>query len=280
MKRTLVMLASLLVLAASLAAVLYPVISSSLADKRNEAAVVGIKTRVEKASAAELTAEKRAAEAYNAALLSAAAAAPTRERYDELLNLGGDGIMGVLYVPCIGVSLPIYHGTDDSVLNRGAGHICGTSLPVGGKGTHAVISAHSGMTGQRMLTDLDRLAVGDEFSVYVLGERLYYRVDSVKTVLPDDTSDLAISGDRDYITLVTCTPYGVNSHRLLVRGERFFPADGADESSTAAEKPKKSGASTWTVQYLKGIAFGLATVFSALAVYFISRKILRKVKKK
>lgn len=223
MKRRVFIAAAVFALVLSSAAVLYPLVSDSIADRQTDAIVVGVTANAAKAPAAKLAAEKRAAEAYNAALLPTAAAAPTSERYDKLLNLRGDGIMGVLSIPCIDMTLPMYHGTDDATLNRGAGHIRGTSLPVGGKDTHAVISAHSGLTGRRMFTDLDKLTIGDGFSIYVLGERLYYRVDLIKTVLPDDTSDLAISADKDYVTLVTCTPYGINSHRLLVRGVRALP---------------------------------------------------------
>ena len=116
--------------------------------------------------------------------------------------------------------MPIYHGTDNTTLSKGIGHLYGTSLPVGGKGTHAALSGHSGMAGQRMLSDLDQLVIGDCFTLRVLGKNLTYQADQIKIVLPEDVSDLAIDPEKDYVTLVTCTPYGINSHRLLVRGHR------------------------------------------------------------
>lgn len=140
--------------------------------------------------------------------------------YDTLLNPQGDSIMGYLEIPKIGVQLPVYHGTGKKALENGCGHLEGTSLPIGGAGNHAVLSAHRGLPGARLFTDLDQLEEGDLFILTVLGEKLAYRVDQILTVLPEETDALAIEEGKDYVTLVTCTPYGVNSHRLLVRGVR------------------------------------------------------------
>ena len=141
--------------------------------------------------------------------------------YNKTLDVTGTGIMAYVDIPKINTTLPIYHGRDDAILQVAVGHIPGTSLPVGGKGTHAVISGHSGLPSAKLFTDIDRLVDGDTFMIQVLDETLTYEVDQILTVLPDDVSALAIDPNQDYVTLVTCTPYGVNTHRLLVRGHRI-----------------------------------------------------------
>ena len=140
--------------------------------------------------------------------------------YDQVLNPTGNEIMGYLEIPKISVKLAIYHGIGTEALENGCGHIEGTSLPIGGVGTHSVLSAHRGLPSAKLFTDLDQLEIGDLFYITVLDEKLAYKVDQILTVLPEETEDLAIEEDKDLVTLVTCTPYGVNSHRLLVRGER------------------------------------------------------------
>lgn len=142
------------------------------------------------------------------------------EGYEELLDVSGNGIMGILKVEKIKLEVPIYHGTSKENLQVGAGHLQGSSLPIGGKSTHAVISGHRGLPSAKLFTDLDKLIIGDTFTVTVLGRTLKYKIDQIKVVLPTETSDLLIVKDMDYCTLLTCTPYGVNSHRLLVRGCR------------------------------------------------------------
>ena len=143
-----------------------------------------------------------------------------RERYTQLLNPAGDGIMGYVEIPDIDILLPIYHGTDELVLQVAIGHLDWTSLPTGGPGTHSVISGHRGLPSARLFTDLDKIAVGDLFMLHVLDETLTYEVDQIRIVKPDETDELLLQEGKDLCTLVTCTPYGVNSHRLLVRGHR------------------------------------------------------------
>lgn len=143
-----------------------------------------------------------------------------REQYEGLLSVSGDGIMGYIEIQRIDCSLPIYHGTDDTTLQVGAGHMEGSSLPTGGSSTHCVISGHSGLPSAKLFTDLDKLVEGDTFVLRVLDETLTYEVDQIHIVLPDELQDLEIIEGEDYCTLVTCTPYGINSHRLLVRGRR------------------------------------------------------------
>ena len=140
--------------------------------------------------------------------------------YDSLLNVGGNGVMGYIEIPTIGVSMPVYHGTDEGVLQIAVGHIEWTSLPVGGESSHCVISGHRGLPSAKLFTNLDKLVVGDTFLFRVLDETLTYEVDQILIVEPQETGALRIEEGKDYCTLVTCTPYGINSHRLLVRGHR------------------------------------------------------------
>lgn len=143
-----------------------------------------------------------------------------REEYQNTLNVSGNGIFGYIEIPEINCSLPIYHGTDEAVLQIAVGHIAGTSLPAGGESTHCALSGHRGLPSARLFTDLDKLTNGDIFLIRVLDEALTYEVDQIRIVLPTEMSDLEIEKGKDYCTLVTCTPYGINSHRLLVRGHR------------------------------------------------------------
>lgn len=153
------------------------------------------------------------------------------EIYKGLLNPRGDGVMCYLEIADIDVFIPVYHGTGTAELEQGAGHLYGSSLPVGGGGTHAVLAAHRGLASKALFTDLDHVEEGCVFYIHVLGEKLAYRVDRISTVTPEETELLEIEEDKDYVTLVTCTPYGINSHRLLVRGTRV-PLDEVQEEST------------------------------------------------
>ncbi len=147
--------------------------------------------------------------------------------YESLLNLSGNGVMGYIEIPAINCSLPIYHGVEDSVLQVAIGHVEWSSLPIGGKGTHAVVSGHRGLPSARLFTDLDKLAVGDTFVIRVLDETMTYEVDQILIVLPEEIDALQIDPEQDYCTLVTCTPYGINTHRMLVRGHRTENAEEA-----------------------------------------------------
>ena len=149
-----------------------------------------------------------------------------REDYNKELNFNNDGTMGYIEIPKIDVKLSIFHGTDESVLQTSIGHLEGTSLPVGGIGTHSVLSGHRGLPSARLFSDLDQLREGDIFTIHVLNETLTYEVDQIRVVLPTDLSTLTIDPKQDYLTLVTCTPYGINTHRLLVRGHRIENVDG------------------------------------------------------
>lgn len=159
------------------------------------------------------------------------------KNYKKVLNINNNGMMGYLTINKIKVELPIYHGTDEKVLNRGVGHIEGSSLPVGGKSTHSVLSAHRGLPTSMLFTDLNKLEIGDIFTIKILNRTLTYQVDKISVVKPDDINNLAVEEDKDYVTLVTCTPYGINTHRLLVRGVRVEnDIDGMDYITTDSFK--------------------------------------------
>lgn len=179
--------------------------------------------------------------------------------YNERLNIMGNGIMGYIEIPAISVELTIYHGTSAEVFDKGVGHMEKTSLPVGGLGTHAVLAAHTAYAKATMFNDLDELTEGDMFYITVLNEKLAYEVDQIKVVEPNDTSDLSIDGNEDYVTLVTCTPYGVNSHRLLVRGTRVPYVEEPE-----AEKPLE--VLSWLLLLLPVGAVGLLS-FWGIKIY-------------
>jgi sortase A len=161
--------------------------------------------------------------------------AEEQTEYEGLLNVSSSGIISYIEIPAIGCALPIYHGTDEAVLQIAVGHIEGTSLPVGGKGTHCVLSGHRGLPSAKLFSDLDQLREGDTFLLQTLDETLTYEVDQIRIVLPHEVTDLAISEEQDYCTLVTCTPYGVNSHRLLVRGRRIANQEMAKQIRVTAD---------------------------------------------
>lgn len=165
--------------------------------------------------------------------------------YDQLLNPGGDGIMGYIQIPAIQVSLPIYHGTSVTALEKGAGHLVQSSLPVGGADTHAVLSAHTGLATQVLFTDLDQLELGDRFTLHILNRELTYEVCSMETVLPYQTESLTIVPGEDLVTLVTCTPYGINSHRLLVTGQRTEDPPAQEQEAAAGQPAVKTGKWLW-----------------------------------
>ena len=178
--------------------------------------------------------------------------------YESILNIRNDDTIGSIVIPSIDVNLPVYHGTSEEVLQKGAGHIQGTSFPVGGDNTHAAISAHCGLPDKIMFTYLSQLKTGDKFFINVLDETIEYEVYSIQTVLPYDTSDLAIESGKDLCTLVTCTPYGVNSHRLLVHGKRTVPFVESDISNIK-EKPSAWFSKNWWI---------IATIVMVLMMFF------------
>ena len=218
-----------LVLLIGLSLLLYPTVSDYWNSLRQSHAINKYMEGVARLDNADVERMLREAEAYNQKLASGESSfypsAEELEEYNRTLDVSGTGMMGYLEIPKIGVSLPVYHTVDDEVLKVGVGHIPGSSLPVGGASTHSVVSGHTGLPSATLLTELDKLSEGDIFLVKVLNRTLTYQVDQIKKVLPEETGDLAIVPEQDYFTLVTCTPYGVNTHRLLVRGRRIPTED-------------------------------------------------------
>ena len=255
----------------ALGLLLYPLVGELLSEKYHSDVETTYTAAIEGTDDTELTAQRQAAEQYNAMLANATiseggADAPPLA-YTEQLTVGG--VMCYVDIPKINVYLPVQHGTGADTLEKSVGHVVGTSLPVGGSSTHAVLSAHSGMASSKLFSDIDQLEKGDTFYIHVLGEVLAYEVDNINTVLPTDTSLLQIEDGKDFVTLVTCTPFGINTHRLLVRGYRI-PYTPEQEATAAAEKP---AASSWTQHYLTGLGIGLGTVAVVGGGYFLVRRL-------
>lgn len=246
---------------------LYPVISNYVNQKYASEIFTAYQEVIAQTDNTVLLQERGKAIAYNQTLIprTGSDGSYTQEalqsasgEYNSMLNLAGDGIMGYIEIPKINVHLPIYHGTGDSSLSKGVGHLLGSSLPVGGESTHSILSGHSGMASQTMFTDLEQLGIGDVFYLYVLGDVLAYQVMEINTVLPSDTSLLGIWEGEDCCTLVTCTPYGVNTHRLLITGS-WIPYEEAEQITVQMEVEDSTG-SHWMQYYLRGLEIGLAVV--------------------
>mgnify|MGYP004660800595 CR=1 FL=1 len=257
--------------AVALGLLFYPLVGELLNEKYHSDVETTYTAVIADTDDAELTVQREAAQQYNAMLSGAAtiteggASAPPLA-YVQQLTVGG--AMAYVDIPKINVYLPVQHGTDADTLEKSVGHVVGTSLPVGGSSTHAVLSAHSGLASSKLFSDIDQLAVGDVFYIRVLGDTLVYEVDSIHTVLPTDTSLLQIEDGKDYVTLVTCTPFGVNTHRLLVRGHRI-PYTPEQATAAAVEKP---AASSWTQCYFTGLGIGLGAVAVIGGAYFLVRR--------
>lgn len=224
MKKHLSTIALILALLAGVSLLLYPTVSNYWNTRHASRAVADYAQNVQALDRDTYDELLAAAEAYNRSLLTRENAFFLSEaqqtQYDSLLDISGTGIMGYIEIPSINVSLPIYHGTSDSVLQIAVGHLDWTSLPVGGESTHCVLSGHRGLPSAKLFTNLDQIVEGDTFIIRVLDEVLTYEVDRILIVEPEDVTALQIESGKDLCTLVTCTPYGVNSHRLLVRGHR------------------------------------------------------------
>lgn len=275
MKKKTVITLTILLFLASLGLTLYPVISNYVNQKYASQIHTAYQEVIEQADVRQLAEAKAQALAYNQALVPGASEAYTQQgleaaakAYETLLNMAGSGIMGYVEIPKIQINLPIYHGTETDTLERGIGHLLGSSLPIGGESTHTILSGHSGMASQKMFTDLEQLAKGDVFYLRVLQETLAYQVSSIRTVLPHDTSLLSIEEGADLCTLITCTPYGVNSHRLLVTGSRI-PYEEA-ETIQADAQDAETTESTWEEKYMEGILYGiLAALVLILVMAFL-----------
>ena len=281
MKRILANILIALIFLAGLSVLLYPSVSDYVNSLHASRAVASYDKAVENLAEEDYTQEWEMARAYNTYLTqysglgSAAVAEGKREDdpYESLLNVGGDGIMGVINIPAIDIRLPIYHGTSEGVLQVAIGHYEGSSLPTGGESTHAILTGHRGLPSAKLFTDLDRLEVGDVFYIKVLGEILEYQIDQIETVLPHELDSLSITPGEDYVTLVTCTPYGVNSHRLLIRGTRIeydgnyeekVPTKPAPANSDLPPEERGNGLSERQWIIIGAVAFAAAILLGLL----------------
>lgn len=280
-KKTITLLAAILAFVIALGLTLYPMIAAKYNAAHQSAIHSEYVDYVAQQDNSQLEEALAMAKEYNEALKPGVVESFSQdlllwasEDYADQLNIMGNGIMGYVEIPAIRVRLPIFHGTSDGTLAKGVGHLLGSSLPVGGVGTHAVLTGHSGMANQKMFSDLPNLKIGDVFFIEVLGEKLAYEVQETNVVLPYDTSLLEIDPEADLCTLVTCTPYGVNTHRLLVQGKRIDYAEPAEEETVPQET--EPVASTWEQQYLLGLGIGLDVVIAigaiAIVVWFVRRK--------
>ena len=281
-KKILLVCIAIITFLVALVITLYPIISTRYNEIHQSEIHTAYQEQVKQADTSSIDESRELARQYNESIkpgvrqvdsFSYEAILWAAENYAHQLNITGNGIMGYVEIPSISVTLPIHHGTEDATLEKGVGHLLGSSLPVGGESTHTVLTAHSGMASQKMFSDLDQLEIGDVFYLEVLGEPLAYQVDQLKTVLPYDATYLGIIEGEDYCTLVTCTPFGVNTHRLLVRGTRipYEEANVIEEEIAPEELPE----STWEQEYIKGIyiAIGIVVLVGiiVLAVWLFQR---------
>lgn len=202
---------------------IFPVISNIVERQRQADAVATYRQTMEKEDEKEIEEKWRQANEYNEMLFQAKGGIveeTEEKKYEELLNIHGTDIMGSLEIPKIQVELPIYHGTEDEVLSNGIGHLEGTSLPIGGENTHSVLTGHRGLPSSKLLVRLDEMKIGDLFFIHTYKEVMAYKVEEIMVVKPEDTAWMEIKGEKDLVSLVTCTPFGINSHRLIVTGHR------------------------------------------------------------
>lgn len=269
---------------AGLSLLLYPFVANQWNNYRQKQLISSYEQTVSQKEASngiDYDAKLKKAEAYNEALLPSilpdsfaiADASEEDQTYMNTLNIAGDEMMGIVEIPKIDIKLPIYHTTKEDVLKQAAGHLEGSSLPIGGKSTHSVISAHRGLPSASLFTDLDQLKKGDHFLIHVLNKTLCYEVDKISVVKPEETSALAVEEGEDLVTLLTCTPYGVNTERLLVRGHRVP----YEEQKVADEKTPLSGISLHT-NYLLWVIIGLVITTIFILMLYLKEKKLQKKK--
>ncbi len=239
MKKHLSTIVLVIIFLSGVALLLYPTVSDYVNSLHQSKAISTYAESVENMDKEQYEKILEAAQEYNTAFAKRGSgyelSEEETEKYNQMLNVDGNGVMGYVEIPAIKVSLPIYHGTDDVVLQQAIGHLEWTSLPVGGESSHCVLSGHRGLPSARLFTDLDKLTEGDVFMLRVLDEVLTYEVDQILIVEPKDTEALQITEGKDYCTLVTCTPYGINTHRLLVRGHRIANEEEAQSAFIIAD---------------------------------------------
>lgn len=284
MKQKIINIVLILFFLAGLSITLYPVVSDWYISHHQGQVVDNYDKKAAEMSQKEINDALEKAREYNRELLGNVvltdpfdpdAVKKQNEDYDNLLNIAGDGVMGSVEIPSIDVYLPIYHGTDSESLEKGAGHLENSSLPVGGKGTHSIISAHTGLPSAKMFDNLTEVKEGDVFYIHVLNQTLAYEVNQIKVVLPENTSDLLIDRNEDYVTMVTCTPYGINSHRLLVRGTRIPYREAKKKERTQTKKDSK-----WKAYVLAAIIAVILLLIAFIYRKYQEKKRRRRMKRK
>ena len=278
-KNTIIIICFVLVILLGAGAAAYPLIASINNEHAQSLVQVEYEEKLEQLDTSEIDAALAAAREYNKTISTVQIEDVDKIKeslppYEDLLNLANNGIMGYIEIPAINIDLPIYHGTTGAAMEKGAGHMEGTSLPVGGVGTHAVISAHSGMASAKLFTDIDQLEVGDKFYIHVLDEVLAYKVDQILPMVDKDDHEtlekaLQIEEGKDQVTLFTCTPYGVNSHRLLVRGTRV-PYNGEEDATESVTDSMVKAIQNYYMLYL---ILGLSiTILVIILLRFLSKR--------
>lgn len=279
MKKKLSNIVIILIFVAGLSLLVYPFVANKWNSYRQDCLISNYEKIVsQKSDSIDYDAEMKKAKAYNDALaphilpdsfIKAENQKSEDKSYTSALNLADDGIMGIVEIPKIDVKLPIYHTTSEEVLSKAAGHLEGSSLPVGGKDTHAVISAHRGLPSATLFTDLDQVKKGDHFLVHVLNKTLCYEVDSIVETEPDDTSALAVQEGKDLVSLLTCTPYGVNTQRLIVTGHRV------SYNKSVVNKENKNGFTSLHTNYLLWVIVGLSVTGGFIFILYKKDKKMR-----
>ena len=286
MKDKLWWIVRLLIILLGVGILAYPSVSEYLSERNGSRATASYDDTVRQLEQARLDQLLAQAQEYNRQLADVSSGkAPlsddngnpiTPESYWDLLNIDSSGMMAYITIPRLGTTIPIYHGTDEAVLQVGVGHLQNTSLPVGGESTHAALSGHRGLPTASLFTDLDQMQVGDQFYIKILNETLAYEVDQILTVLPSEMDALAIVPGEDYVTLITCTPYGINSHRLLVRGHRvpYMP-----EAEAQAMETQKSGWFQSLPMQYRHLLIGLGIVLVIVVLRILIGVLLRRFRK-
>lgn len=268
-----------------IAMICYPLLSNWYTEKTKSVIKTEYTQVLEDLTEDILSEARSQAQKYNQRLLNTVTDANDIQaaalEYESVLKVNGIDIIGYIIIPKIDVDLPIYHGVSEQVLAKGAGHLPTSSFPIGGTGTHAVIAAHTGTAGDKLFTDLNLLEIGDTFYLSVLNEKLKYEVDQITTVLPTQVDSLQIEPDQDYVTLVTCTPYAVNTHRLLVRGHRVsYDPEAANDEEEIQLQSDRTVQSTWSEKYIEGILIGVLISIPMIGLIVLAYCILQKCRKK
>ena len=280
MKRFLLILLAILIFLAAAGLTAYPLISNYVNDKYQSVVRSNYARQVDEMDDTAVQDARAAAQAYNNSLsplrYNREAVEEASVDYDSLLDITGSGIMGCVEIPKLGLNLPIYHGTSESVLEQGVGHLVGSSLPIGGEGCHSILTGHSGVAGKKLFSDIDQLHTGDVYYLHVLDETLAYQVTEINKVLPHETELLTPVSGEDLCTLVTCYPYGVNTHRLLVRGSRIPYEEAVEIEIETEDEPI---ASTWKEQYYTGLLIG-GSIAGGLVLIGLVVLIIRRIRRK